>query len=107
MKSKESSENTYQSLFYYLEHDDITLYAHRYYLGGYGYATVKSFKSVGEGEDRHYEFSILFPIRCEPVKVTVKDHRVAKYIIDSFIGNRPFFINHAFLNQIKKGNINE
>lgn len=96
MTPEESSENTYQSLFYYLEHDDITLYARRYDLGGYGYATVKSFKSVGEGEDRHYEFPILFPIRCEPVKVTVRDHRVAKYIIDSFIGNRPFSLNMHF-----------
>lgn len=96
MKSKESSESTYQSLFYYLKHDDITLYAHRYDLSDYGYATVKSFKSVGEGEDRHYEFSILFPIRHEPVKVTVRDHRVAKYIIDSFIGNRPFSLNMHF-----------
>lgn len=92
MTPEESSENTYQSLFYYLEHEDITLHVHRDLLDGLSHAIVKSFKSVGEGEDRHYEFSILFPIRCEPVKAIVKDHKVAKYIIDSFIGNRPFLL---------------
>lgn len=90
MKSEETYRKTYQPVYFYLEYEDITLHAHRGLLDGLSCATVKSFKSVGEGEDRHYEFSILFSLRCESVKVIVRDHKVAKYIIDSFIGNRPF-----------------
>ena len=90
MKSKETYRKTYQPVCFYLEHEDITLHARRNALEDLNLAYVKSFKSVGEGEDRHYEFSILFSLRCEPVKVIVRDHKVAKYIIDSFIGNRPF-----------------
>lgn len=90
MKSKETYRKTYQPVYFYLEHEDITLHAHRNESEDLNLAYVKSFKSVGEGEDRHYEFSILFSLRCEPVKVIVRDHKVAKYIIDSFIGNRPF-----------------
>ena len=45
--SEETDRKTYRPVYFYLEHEDITLHVHRDLLDGLSHAIVKSFKSVG------------------------------------------------------------